>query len=369
MKNLFVFAIVAVALTIFNGCQKDEHVLIDEQPQAVVKPDVYSENGYLAFKNMNAVDSVIQLLSKMNTMEKESWEQQIGFKSARSDFDALFDEYDKLESYEEFLAFKERNQSKLKFNEMDEDDCSIDYPFATLHFIPVINNRGVVKIGESLIKYTKEDHFVIKNGDINILNNLQSNLDNENVIIFPRLKAAYNEDDLIHNFPEDNPFYPYPNDAWHKKTSRRRLLNELRIDRYWVSYKDANWVEYWVRGYYVNFKQKAQKYSWGKWRNYSTRYTFDKLKKQIGSESIKEYDPYTPPVSGSVSPSATVRLHHYWSAPIYGGVPPLLDIPAISFSAQTSCQGFDGVLYPIDHPVHSGFTSGSGGYWSPTPTY
>jgi len=31
MKNLIVLAMVAVALIIFNGCQKDELVLIDEQ--------------------------------------------------------------------------------------------------------------------------------------------------------------------------------------------------------------------------------------------------------------------------------------------------------------------------------------------------
>ncbi len=32
MKNLVLFAMVATMLTIFYGCQKDEHVLIDEQP-------------------------------------------------------------------------------------------------------------------------------------------------------------------------------------------------------------------------------------------------------------------------------------------------------------------------------------------------
>ncbi len=46
MRKFLVFAIVAMVLTIFNGCQKsDEPVLIDEQPQVVVKPDVYSRMG------------------------------------------------------------------------------------------------------------------------------------------------------------------------------------------------------------------------------------------------------------------------------------------------------------------------------------
>jgi hypothetical protein len=367
MKKLVLFAMVATVLTIFNGCQKDEQVLIDEQPQAVVKHDVYVENGYLAFKNMEAVDSVIQMLGKMTTTEKETWESQIGLKSARSEFDKHFEEYEKLISKSEFLRFKSNYSETLKFNEIDEDDCSIDYPFATLHFLPVLNNKGVVKIGESLIKYTKEDHIVIKNGDINILDNLEDNMDNDNVFIYPKLKSSYNEDDLIHDFPEDNPFGS-PN-RWHEKTSTRRLLNELRIDRYRTSYKDANWNEYWVIGYYVNFKQRAQKKSWGSWIDYDTRYTFDELKKQIGNETIKEYNPYTPPVSPSVKPSANIVLHHFQSNPIYGIIPDLVDIPLISFSAKTSCQGFDGILYPIDHPVHSGFTNSSGGTWTPTPAY
>lgn len=57
---------VAVALTIFNGCQKDELVLIDEQPLAVVKPDVYVENGYLVLKDLNVVDRVMKTLNNMN---------------------------------------------------------------------------------------------------------------------------------------------------------------------------------------------------------------------------------------------------------------------------------------------------------------
>jgi hypothetical protein len=52
MKKLVLLAMVATVLTIFNGCQRDELVsqLADEQLQSAVKPDVYLENGYLAFK-------------------------------------------------------------------------------------------------------------------------------------------------------------------------------------------------------------------------------------------------------------------------------------------------------------------------------
>lgn len=77
MKKLVLLAMAATVLTIINGCQKDELVgqLADEQLQAAVKPDVFLENGYLAFKNMEVVDSVVQMLGKMKRTEKEAWEQ------------------------------------------------------------------------------------------------------------------------------------------------------------------------------------------------------------------------------------------------------------------------------------------------------
>jgi hypothetical protein len=159
MKKLVLFALLATGLTIFNGCQKDELVLIDEQPQDVVNPDVYVENGYLAFKDMNTVDSVIQMLGNMTTDEKENWESAMGYQSARSDFDKLFNEYDKLKSYEAFLTFKERNKDRLIFNETDPSDCSIDYPYATKYFLPILNNKGIYKVGKIITKYLSLIHI------------------------------------------------------------------------------------------------------------------------------------------------------------------------------------------------------------------
>jgi hypothetical protein len=226
MKKFIVLAMVAVALTIFNGCQKDELVLIDEQSQLAIKPDVYVENGYLAFKNMEAVDSVIQLLGKMTKTEKEAWETQLGFKSARAEFDKLFDEYDKLESYQDFLTFKKRNSDNLKFNESDPDDCSIDYPFATKYFTPVINTKGIYKVGRTIVKYTSDNQIAILDGDINKLNNLNSAVNDKMIISIPQLKSS--EITSIHNFPEDNPTPNDPN-PWHRKPgiSDRKLKNEL----------------------------------------------------------------------------------------------------------------------------------------------
>ncbi len=347
MRKILVFAIVAVALTIFNGCQKsDEPVLIDAQPQAVVKPDVYVENGYLAFKNMNSVDSVIQLLSTMNRTEKEAWEQQIGFKSARAAFDALFDEYDKLESYEEFLVFKERNRTKLKFNEMDEDDCSIDYPFATKVFLPILNEEGVFKAGITLFKYTKDNQYMIVDGDTDKLNNLEAFTDDNMVISLPKLKSNIT---IIHAFPEDNPNGDY--NEYHRKPniSKRKLKNELFVDRYIENMGNGMWK----RGYYVVVNQHGQKLSWGKWRDYYTIYSMRKIRTEIGSTIY--YQDLGTHISPEVKPYINFTLGHnsdiiYWPPPY---TPPLLSVPDIDYAAEISFRGFgfnNSDYYKIDIP-------------------
>ena len=89
-------AAIAMVLTVFNACTKDE-LPAGKQVSGELnskKPDVYLENDYLAFKNMNVVDSVINLLNGMTRQEKEAWEQKMGVTSARHEFDKLFDMYE-----------------------------------------------------------------------------------------------------------------------------------------------------------------------------------------------------------------------------------------------------------------------------------
>lgn len=374
MKKLIVLSIVALLLTIFNACQKDDLVnkSSEDQLQELTKPDVYSENGYLVFRSIEVVDSVIRMLSHMSDEEKYAWEELYNIKSARSEFEKIFKEYEKIESYDEFLMFKREYVDKLKFNESDPEDCSIDYPFSTDYFVPVLNSEGIIKIGKSIVKYTKESHIVVGNGDYKVLSNLEQLANSTNVFIYPELKSNYTVDELIHDFPEDNPWPPY-NYRWHEKPNKdRRLLNELRIERYrydWYDYSQNQLI--WRRGYIVYFKQRSQKKSWGSWNDYKTTYHCDQLKCKVGNEPISTFDPSSPLVSPEVRPSASIQLYFYYidNIDIPGYTYPLLDIPLVSYSCMTSCRGFDGVLYPVDRPVHSGFTEGMGIPWVPDPAY
>ncbi len=357
MKKLLLFAMVVTALGIFNACEKSDKLIdqsVDEQLQEVAKPEVYSENGYLAFKDFNAVDSIIKLLSQLTRQEIVDWEKSMNITSARSEYDKLFDEYEKLDSFEEFMEFKKRNREKLMFNEMDDEDCSIEYPYCTKYFLPVLNNKGLVKIGLSLIQYTKLDHIVIKNGDINLLKNPLEDIDNSNVFVYPRLKST--QENIIYNFPEDDP--SGNNYKWHKMDghSGRRLLNELRVDqcRYYEYNSEKNAYE-WRIGNVIYLRQIGQKNGTFGWKYYTTTYNFSTPKIKVGN------DPTAGFVSGktslAVKPSANVWLADKWI--VYSDsqyTPPYIPVPTISFEMFTGFSGF-GLEnpYKIDYIVHSNF--------------
>jgi hypothetical protein len=152
MKNLFVFAIVAIALTIFNGCQKDEHVLIDEvQPQVAVKPDVYVENGYLVFKDFETLDSLDKVLNAMTNIEIKNFENQMGYKSAYSYMEELANKIDKLNE-SEISGFIDYISKQGYFNKYLNE---MSYPFDNESYAMVLNPIGKMKIGKTF--YTFEE--------------------------------------------------------------------------------------------------------------------------------------------------------------------------------------------------------------------
>jgi hypothetical protein len=366
MKNFSLLLMLLAVLTVFNGCQKDEPVLVDEQLQEVVKPDVYAENGYLVFKDINTVDSIILVLGGLNQIEKEAWERQFSYVSARSQFDALFDEYEKLSSIDEFNRFKERNRGKLRFNDFDPEDNSIDYPFVTELLVPVLNSNGLVKIGTSLSKFTDEDQIVVLDGDFKKLNNIEKYAESGEVLLLPKLKSTIN-DYMYTDFPTYNPYQS--NYRWYEKTSDRRLLNELRVERIYLGYY-INTNNQQVHEYRLSYllKQRAQKRSWGHWNDYKTDYSLAEAKAFLNNEL--RYCPsklYSP----EVRPAAYFKLFTFLSAYTWHGIgtfqhPPFSAAP-FSFSGKTSCRGFGYEDIFIMHSMHSGFPGMVPGPLQPCP--
>lgn len=334
----------AVVLTLFSACQQEELDVNEPQIAGAREdvPDVYTENGYLAFKNMSTVDSVMNVLSGMSREQKDAWDAQMGFKSARADFEKLFDEYEQLNSQAEFLAFKEKYRQQLTFNDADPEDNSIDYPFVETYFAELLNSQGVFKIGNSIIQYRKESKVTILDGDLDKLKNLSDFSGDDAVLFDTNLKSSSSV--LITDFPDWNPF-PGQNDRWwESKEHGKRLLNELRIDRNVVGLGDNRYE----RTAHIYLKQRAQKpRTFGGWKDYKTQYYFGNMTVQYGNFSRTDQKGYI-----SKETKVGISSVYNYSQEIYS-----LDWPSqlpilspLVFSCKTSYRGFHYEEYWAKYP-------------------
>ena len=360
MKKLLVLAAIAVVLTVFNSCKKDElKTTPDEGIAKTSKADVYLENGYLAFKNMDVVDSVINVLSQMNRKGKDAWEQKIGLKSARYEFDILFDEYEKLTSKEDFLKFKGKYSDRLKFNEIDETDCSINYPYESSYYASVMNNKGIFKVGISLFQYTKEKQIIVLDGDMNKLKNLSAYSNDKNIIGYTKLKdGSINQTDLLADFAAFDPS-PNSNSWWinYGYGSDRKLLNELKVDKwvYWTTVKVSapySTLKTTVtKGYRIYLRQYGLKKGTFGWNSYWTSYICQNLVCQVNASTK-----FT--VTGIPSESPEVKPVYIWDIKRFeitteylmsSGDQTYYPTPPVSMEADLSCRGFNGRLTNVSY--------------------
>ncbi|WP_423128666.1 DUF4848 domain-containing protein [Gaoshiqia sp. Z1-71] len=268
MKKLFLFAFWAVGLMFFFACSKEN---LDDVSTSKVEPkgssgDVYLENGYLVMKDLTTADSLLNALSKMTSSQIEAWENSLGLVSARSQYEPLFEEYENISSREEFLAFKAKYANQLSFNESDEEDNSIDYPFIPTPYTPLLNSDGIMKIGSSVFQYTKSGRNAVYDGNLNKLKNIAQYTGDEMVEI--QMKSKSSQTSTIDNFS-----------GW-RTFGSRRFINELMVEKIRIWYADKEWQRY--NRYYL--RQRGQKKSIFGWNDYRTVYYFNRLYFKYGTD-------------------------------------------------------------------------------------
>ena len=199
MKKLVVFAMVAMSLTIFNGCQKDEFVpILDDKYQEAVKPDVYVENGYLVFKSKEVYDSIRFIIEKYEPEEAIEWEKSLNFTSAKSERYFAELEANEIVSEEDVKDFKKRYSRSFDIS----DELDLNYKFYASSLGAILNIDGEVKIGSSLYKFAGKEYIVL-DGDYKKLktidNELKSgSLSDDLIIIFdPNPKSKLKSTDVI----------------------------------------------------------------------------------------------------------------------------------------------------------------------------
>ncbi|MBL7968477.1 MAG: hypothetical protein JNK09_15840 [Prolixibacteraceae bacterium] len=193
MKKLMCMAAIAMVLTVFNACTKDElKTSPDEGIEKTRKSDVYLENDYLAFKNMEAVDSVKKFLQNKSLEEQSSWENQLGLKSAKT-FRAQAS--DKLAGFTTEHQAETYARDLVKEGYFSMRDSSMCYPFYNYSWDCVLNKNGVIKIGSVLYCFQKDAQISIMDGKAKTLNQFLSNPESYDTTLvkvysFPKLKST-----------------------------------------------------------------------------------------------------------------------------------------------------------------------------------
>lgn len=186
-------AAIAMVLTVFNGCTKEE---LKTSPEEVIaktgKADVYLEGDYLVVKSFEAIDSLQKTLQNKSLEEQSSWENQLGLKSAKT-FRA--------QASDKLAGFTNLQQAETYAKELVKDgyfsmiDSSMRYPFYNYSWDCVLNKNGVIKIGDVLYCFQKDAQISIIDGKVKTLNqflNKPESCDKALVKVysFPKLKST-----------------------------------------------------------------------------------------------------------------------------------------------------------------------------------
>jgi hypothetical protein len=189
IKKIGFFVVLAAIIAAFGGCQKEEltdRQLTDEvQPQEVVRPDVYMENEYLVFKTKEVFDSIRFVIEKLSFEECIEWEKSLDFTSAKTEKYIAEEEALRIANDEGIQDFKAKYSQCFDINE----DLDINYKFYATGLEDILNIKGLVKIENSLYKFSEDKEYIVLNGDYNMISEIESGLksgivENENVVVF-----------------------------------------------------------------------------------------------------------------------------------------------------------------------------------------
>ena len=154
--NYKFLAVAAISLGLLWSCKKTDEGNTSKDSLASSDKGVTLENGYLKFSDQKSFDSISTVLISRQGVDLEAWEARFsGFKSYRTVFKNIQDEYEKVNSSESFQAFKNKYNDLVTI----KSDSSLTYKFGTPLSSLFTNDKGEVKIGEDLKVYTKDERI------------------------------------------------------------------------------------------------------------------------------------------------------------------------------------------------------------------
>lgn len=194
-KRLLVIALAISSLSIFNACEKSKELIsptVYTVQQEAVKPDVYSENGYLVVNDFGTADSLRTILQNKSVEEQYNWENQMGLRSAKMFRAQASDKLAKIKDYATAKKYAEELAEAGYFNMVDSSLC---YPFLDYTWDGILNKDGIIKIGGVLYCFQKDAQISVIDGSEKTLSKFLSNPEScdtsfVRVHSYPKLKST-----------------------------------------------------------------------------------------------------------------------------------------------------------------------------------
>jgi hypothetical protein len=276
MKRYYSFFLIAFVF-ISVSCNKeieDETTIsnnlnrLNDYLTTEIKEDVSYNGDYLEFKSKQTFDSIRNLLDEMDYSNFVKWEQNYGFKSARTWRNEFENSLAESRSQEDLDLVVKKYSDHLTI----DNDHLVRYNFYSESLDRILNINGVVKIGKSLYKFTKDNEYISYDGSMQRI---------EDVINSKNQKSLeLNNDKLLFNLRKSNNLkstYDYIVVEGLKTQGDRRLFYSIHkiaySSIYAVDIYNGGIIYQW--GYGLNLTMRQQKYSWFfgyDWRNMSASY-------------------------------------------------------------------------------------------------
>lgn len=323
-----------LALIIFNGCQKDDQVLIDEQPIALDKPDFYVEENYLVFKDFSELEGLKKVLNNSSFETLKEFETKNGFNSAFSFRNEIILKADKMTDVQ-ISKYLEEMSNKGYF---DKENQMFTYPFYNESYAKVLNPDGKVKIGKTFYQFK------------GMIETVTIDLKEVNAVVKP--------DNMEHSIQLNSDFSNLKSAEMLKETMLRdnqlRCLLQLKREQFvlydWIIVDGQ--VVWGVVGY--NWEVYYRFYSYRQYLLYKsdrpTYFNWKTKQAQIGGNNGFWYLNYynaNPPVERSPYEAAVYYFVIYGSGLIQSQIPPYIYAVEVSDFWSDYMSSFHGSLvYP-----------------------
>jgi hypothetical protein len=192
----FVLPVLALLIFLFASCDRKSDQLVVPKSLADENPIKEKFGNYISFADEASFQKAITGTQKFTEKDQQQYDTEHGIISMATsyrDFDDKISDFETRRDTTGFYSIQAKHQTALYWKATDE--YYINSP--NWEISRVINQNGVVKVGENIIKYDHNRKIILKRNDLQTLTQALTAFDNittsEYTVIFNRKGVASTE--------------------------------------------------------------------------------------------------------------------------------------------------------------------------------